>query len=209
MVKHSSAFEENPVGQPARLEPADRALLLGIARQAVKAHLGLGPAPALPASGPLAEPRGAFVTLHVRGELRGCIGTFAPAESLASTVARMARCAACEDPRFEPVKAEEMAELTLEVSVLGPRRRMRDLRDLVVGRDGVLVKLGYRRGTLLPRVAVEEGWDAVTFLERTCLKAGLSPRAWQEPEAVVELFPAEDIGEEGRPEPPATRDERK
>jgi uncharacterized protein len=131
----------------------------------------------------------------VRGELRGCIGTFAPSESLAGTVARMARSAACEDPRFEPVRPEELDSLAITVSVLGPRRPFLQLEDLVVGRDGVLVKLGWRRGTLLPRVAVEEGWDALTFIERTCIKAGLDPRAWQDPEALVELFSTEEFGE--------------
>jgi uncharacterized protein len=188
---------------PEPLEPAERTLLLEVAREAVRSCLGRGPAPSRPTSGRLIERRGAFVTLEVRGELRGCIGTFAPSESLAGTVTRMARAAACEDPRFEPVRPEELDSLTITVSVLGPRRPFLNLEDLVVGRDGVLVQLGWRRGTLLPRVAVEEGWDALTFIERTCIKAGLDPRAWQDPEAMVELFSTEEFGESGaRARPP-------
>ena len=182
------------MSSPALL-PADGARLLAIARQAVRAHLEEGPPPALPAEGPLAERRGAFVTVHVGAALRGCIGTFAPEEALAGTVARMAVLAASQDPRFRPLRREELEGATFHVSVLGPRRRMQDPKEVEVGRDGILVQLGWRRGTLLPRVAVEEGWDAVTFLERTCLKAGLAPGAWRAPEAVVELFSAEELGE--------------
>ncbi len=196
---------------PVRLSAVERAALLGIARASVRQRLGLGPMPALPADGPLAEPRGAFVTLSIRGQLRGCIGTFTPAGSLANTVARMAANAACEDPRFAPVRADEFDDLDVHVSALDPRRPMRDPAELKVGRDGVVIQLGWHRGTLLPRVAVDHGWDNLTFLERTCLKAGLPPHAWQEPEAVVELFSAEEMGEEepgegdstdGEPHPP-------
>ncbi len=73
---------------------------------------------------------------------------------------------------------------------------MRDSSELVVGRDGIVVQLGWHRGALLPRIAMEEGWDARTFLERTCLKAGLPPNAWRDPDAKVELFSAEEFGGE-------------
>jgi uncharacterized protein len=181
---------------PARLSALERAALLGIAKAAIRARLGIGPEPTLPTEGPLALPRGAFVTLSVRGELRGCIGTFTPTGSLAATVARMAADAASEDPRFEPIRADELADVDVHVSALGPRRPMREATELEVGRDGVLIQLGWNRGTLLPKVAVEQGWDALTFLERTCIKAGLPPHAWQDPEAVVELFSAEELGED-------------
>ncbi len=181
---------------PSRLGTGDRAVLLRIARGAVRERLGLGPDEAWPDQGPLAAPRGAFVTLLVDGELRGCVGTFAPAGSLANTVARMAASAASEDPRFEPVRADELDRLDVRISALDPHRRMRIPEDLEVGRDGVLVRLGWRCGALLPRVAVEQGWERITFLERTCLKAGLPPHAWQEPKAVVELFSAEEMGGE-------------
>ena len=177
-----------------RLAPAERAALLGIAKAAVRERVARGPAPALPESGPLAERRGAFVTLTVSGELRGCVGTFAPKGSLAATVARMAACAATEDPRFAPIGEAELEEMDVHVSALDPRRPMRDLSDLVIGRDGVLVQLGWHRGALLPRVALEEGWDRETFLARTCLKAGLPPDAWRDPAAKVELFSAEEFG---------------
>jgi uncharacterized protein (TIGR00296 family) len=79
---------------------------------------------------------------------------------------------------------------------------MRDVAELAIGRDGIVVQLGWHRGTLLPQVAVEEGWDVITFLERTCLKAGLPPGAWRDPLAKVELFEVEEVGPE-RLDPPA------
>ena len=177
-----------------RLGPADGAALLGIARAALRVRFGLGTQPPLPDSGPLAEERGAFVTLTREDELRGCIGSFAPTGSLAQTVARLAVSAATEDPRFPPVTADELDDLDVHISVLDPPRRMWAPSDIHLGRDGLLVRLGWHRGALLPRVAVEQGWDAETFLERTCLKAGLRPDAWKDPAAVVELFSTEEVG---------------
>jgi AmmeMemoRadiSam system protein A len=177
------------------LSPADRAALLGIARGAILAHLGLAPASALPAGGALGEERGAFVTLHVAGELRGCIGTFRPLGSLAATVARMAVAAASEDPRFPPLGAAEVPELDVAISALAAPHPLADPRQVAIGRQGLVVKRGFHRGTLLPKVAVEQGWTAEEFLKHTCLKAGLPPRAWEEPDVTVEAFEAEEFGE--------------
>ena len=177
------------------LSATERAALLGIARGAILGHLGIAPSPPLPTSGPLAEPRGTFVTLHVGDELRGCLGTFRPEGSLAAAVAHMAVSAAKEDPRFRPVRAEEIAELRVAVSVLSPPHRLDDRRAVKVGTHGVLVRRGWHRGALLPKIAVEQGWDAETFLSRCCLKAGLPARAWEEPETEVEVFEADEFGE--------------
>ncbi len=177
------------------LTATDRAALLGIARGAILAHLGVTPAPPLPERGPLAEPRGAFVTIHVGGELRGCIGTFRPQGSLAETVARMAVAAASDDPRFPPLRPGDVAALEVAVSVLGPPRPIADPLQVEIGRQGLLVSRGFHRGTLLPKVATEHGWGAEEFLKHTCLKAGLPPRAWQEPDVTVEVFDAEEFGE--------------
>jgi uncharacterized protein len=177
------------------LSPIDRAALLGIARGAILSHLGVAPRPDLPETGALAEERGAFVTLHVAGELRGCIGTFRPMGSLAATVARIAVSAATEDPRFRAVEATDVAELEVSVSALGPARPLADPRAVALGREGLIVKRGFHRGTLLPKVAVEHGWSAEEFLRHTCLKAGLPPGAWQEPDVTIEAFEAEEFGE--------------
>ncbi|HYS80203.1 MAG TPA: AmmeMemoRadiSam system protein A [Anaeromyxobacteraceae bacterium] len=175
----------------------DCAALLGIAHAAVRHRLGVGPPPALPSAGPLCEPGGAFVTLKVKGELRGCMGTFTPSGSLALTVEQMAVAAANEDPRFGPVRPEDLDDLDVSISAVGERRRLHAPADIEVGRHGLVVQLGWHRGTLLPQMAVEEGWNALTFLERTCLKAGLPPQAWRDPEAVVEIFPADEIPDGG------------
>jgi len=178
------------------LSPAERAALLGVARAAVLAHLRLAPPPpGLSGAGPLASPRGAFVTLHVGGDLRGCIGSFRPVGSLAETVERMAVAAASEDPRFRPIAAEDVAELRVAVSALEPPRRLEDPRNVEIGRHGLVVKKGWNRGALLPKVAIENGWDAEAFLRHTCLKAGLPPTAWREPDCELEVFEADEFGE--------------
>lgn len=178
------------------LAPVERAALLGIARGAVLAHLGLAPAPALPTDGRLAEPGGAFVTLTVRGELRGCIGTFRPAGALARVVAEMAVAAASQDPRFAPLAAADVPDLEVSVSVLGTPSALEDPAALEIGRHGLVVRDGWHHGALLPRVAVEQGWDAATFLKHVCLKAGLPARAWQEPGTEVQVFEADEFGQE-------------
>ncbi len=177
------------------LSARDRAALLGIARASILHHLGAAPAPPLPSEGPLAEQRGAFVTVHVSGELRGCIGTFRPSGSLAETVGRMAVAAASEDPRFSPLGPGDLARLDVGISALDPPHPIADPRRVEIGRQGLVVRCGWQRGTLLPRVAVENGWDAEAFLRHTCLKAGLQPRAWEDPATEVQVFEADEFGE--------------
>lgn len=184
------------MNEPAALSAAERAALLGIARGTILNLLGAAPAPALPTSGPLAQPRGAFVTLQVSGELRGCIGTFSPRGSLAETVAAMARAAATEDPRFPRLRADEVAGLTISVSALRTPHLLEDRARIEVGVHGLMVRKGWNRGVLLPKVAVEHGWDAQAFLKHACLKAGLPAIAARDPELVVEVFEAEEFGEE-------------
>jgi uncharacterized protein len=181
------------------LSPADRAALLGIARGAILAHLTGGAPPVLPGAGVLAERCGAFVTLHVDGELRGCIGNLLPATSLAGAVAAVAVAAACEDPRFPPLCADEVTRLRVSISVLGPCRPLRDPGAVKVGTEGLVVRRGWHRGVLLPKVATEQGWDAATFLKHVCLKAGLPAHAWEEPGTEIEVFEADEFGEEPSP----------
>jgi len=178
------------------LSAAEHAALLGIARAAILAHLAGKPVPQPEARGSLAEVRGAFVTLYAGQELRGCVGTFQPTESLARTVARMAVAAASDDPRFPPVDPAEVPELDISISALGPRQPLRDPLAVRVGTDGLLIRRGFHRGALLPKVAVENGWSAEEFLKHLCLKAGLPARAWKEPDTELEVFQADEFGEE-------------
>jgi AmmeMemoRadiSam system protein A len=183
------------------LSPADRSALLALARAAIRHRLGIGPPPAIPESGALGLPRGAFVTLHRGGELRGCIGRFDPEGSLARTVADMAAAAAFEDPRFPPLRPEEADDLVLHISALGPRRPLPDPTRLRVGQHGLAVKQGWHRGVLLPGVAVERAWDGPTFLKHACLKAGLRPDAWLDPSTTIEVFDADEFGDPARETP--------
>ena len=104
--------------------------------------------------------------------------------------------AAFRDPRFRPVRREEMAHLSLEISVMGPIEPVQDADEIVVGRDGLIVSRGNFAGLLLPQVAAEYGWDRVTFLRQTCVKAGLSPESWRHRDCRIEKFSAEVFGEE-------------
>jgi AmmeMemoRadiSam system protein A len=184
------------MNDPAPLSASERAALLGIARGTVLNVLGLAAPPSLPSAGPLSLPRGAFVTLHVDGQLRGCIGTFSPRGSLAQTVAEMARAAATEDPRFAKLRPDELAGLSISVSALRTPHLLEDRARIEVGVHGLVVRKGWNRGVLLPKVAVDHGWDGQTFLKHCCLKAGLPAIAARDPELVVEVFEADEFGEE-------------
>ena len=180
------------------LTPEERHVLLAVARDAIEAHLG-GRALRLPSlSGGLARPQGAFVTLHRRGdgELRGCVGMMRSDEPLLATVARMAVVAATEDARFDPVTGRELDGLRIEISALSPLEPIRP-EDVVVGRHGLLIGHGGRRGVLLPQVPVEHGWDRETFLAHTCRKAGLPEDTWRRPGVELLGFTATVFGEEG------------
>ncbi|MGD0217373.1 MAG: AmmeMemoRadiSam system protein A [Desulfobaccales bacterium] len=178
------------------LSDADKKLLLQIARGSIEAHLLDKPAPALEAAPPsLCQPRGAFVSLHRRGQLRGCIGYLEAVQPLGETVREMAAAAAFHDPRFRPLGREELADLEVEISVLSPMQPVSDIDQIEVGAHGLYMVQGSCRGLLLPQVATEYHWDRLTFLKQTCSKAGLPPDAWRDPATKIYLFTAEIISE--------------
>jgi AmmeMemoRadiSam system protein A len=178
------------------LDQSERETLLAIARAAVVARVG-GQDPS-PVSDAGWAACGAFVTLRIDGTLRGCLGHITTDQPLADTVQRMAMAAATEDPRFPPMRPEELDAVRIEISVLGPPEPCADPADLEVGRHGVVVEDGEHRGLLLPQVAVEWGWDGQTFLSQACVKAGLRPDAWRSG-ARVFRFEAEVFEEDGPP----------
>lgn len=173
----------------------EREFLLRLAHESIVSSLELRDLPERTPSEHLSEPRGAFTTLYLRGKLRGCVGYPMAILPLHRTVAETARAAALEDPRFTPVTPVEARDLQISVSVLS---RMQPITpdQIEVGRHGLLISHAGHRGLLLPQVAVEHRWDRVTFLEQTCLKAGLAPNSWRE--ARIEAFTAEVFGDENR-----------
>ena len=181
------------------LNETQRKTLLQIARDSIASVLA-GKRPDLTQyaiDDDLRRPAGAFVTLNDReGELRGCIGSIEPVAPLFQAVSSSAVSAAFRDPRFYPVKPEELPSLHLEISVMGPITRVKDFSEIVVGRDGLIASRGPYAGLLLPQVATEYGWDRDTFLSQTCVKAGLPPAAWHSPDTKIDRFSAEVFGEQ-------------
>jgi AmmeMemoRadiSam system protein A len=175
----------------------DKSALLQIARRSLVDTIALGrrwrPDRAV---GILAEHRGAFVTLEHGGRLRGCVGQVETHESLAGTVAHCAISAAREDNRFHPVRADEVVNLTIEISVLSPLKIIAP-NEIQIGAHGLVVECGPFRGLLLPQVAAERGWQAEKFLSETCRKAGLPADAWKSPETQIFGFSAEIFSENG------------
>lgn len=172
----------------------ERKELLELARAAVRSAAYRELPPDIPEGEVFSKAGGAFVTLKKNGRLRGCIGHFAGLGTLGETVRAMAREAAVGDPRFHPVEPAEIEELTIEISVLSPMEKI-DPEDVVPGLHGLYIRRGARGGTLLPQVAREEGWNRETFLEHTCLKAGLSPDAWLDPGTEILSYTAEVFSE--------------
>ncbi len=180
-----------------RIQDSAKQELLDLARRTLKSYLTERDIPLhVPNHPELRQRAGAFVTLHKDKELRGCIGQVSPEAYLFLTVQRCAISAAVEDTRFMPVTAEELPEITIEISVLSTMEPVRDPADVEVGRHGLVVSRGGRRGLLLPQVATEYGWDRETFLAQTCRKALLPPDAWRDPATTIETFTAEYFSEE-------------
>ena len=161
------------------LNATERRTLLRFARHTIGAHLARQSLPTLTASGGLDRRSGAFVTLRVEQALRGCIGYPDADQHLVEVVRRCSISAATEDPRFPPLSANDLDLIGLEISVLGPIEEVTDTTAIDIGRHGLIVQRGYRRGLLLPQVALEWDWDRDLFLSQTCIKAGLPADAWQ------------------------------
>ncbi len=177
----------------AEYSQQERLLLLKLAHDAIDAALHHQEVDTTPPSDHLAEKRGAFTTLHLHGQLRGCVGYVFAVRPLMRTVAETAVAAAFHDTRFLPLTEEEAREIDIEISVLSPLQPIAP-EDVEVGRHGLVVTLGARRGLLLPQVPQEYGWDRETFLAETCHKAGLPGDAWEHG-ATLEAFTAEVFSE--------------
>ena len=179
----------------SRLSSEEFLALVAIARRAVSCAVLEGDIPELPLYPPaLSDHRGAFVSLYVSGRLRGCVGQVENPGPLADVVAQSAISAALQDSRFPSIRAEELAALKIEISVLTrPEPLLPEA--IVVGQHGLLVINGARRGVLLPQVAVQRNWSGQRLLEETCVKAGLAPDAWRAASTQVFGFTAEIFAE--------------
>jgi AmmeMemoRadiSam system protein B/AmmeMemoRadiSam system protein A len=180
------------VGVDLGLSEKEKNRLKTIAREAIEAAVRGKEAPAVKdPTEKLKEHYGIFVTIKKHGNLRGCIGRIVGDQPVYLSCQQMAQAAALEDPRFDPVGVRELAELEIEISVLTPPEPVRELKDIVIGRDGLIIRKGYASGLLLPQVAAEYGWNVTEFLEQTCRKAGLQAAAYKDKDAVLLKFSAE------------------
>jgi AmmeMemoRadiSam system protein A len=186
----------------SELSNSERHTLLRLARNTVTSFLDEGTVPSVALDDydltpRLMAPGAAFVTLRNGIELRGCIGHIAAVRPLYLSVAENAYRAS-QDPRFryDPITRDEVAELSIEVSVLTPMRRLADPNKVRVGVDGLLIVRDRNQGVLLPQVATEQGWNREQFLDNACLKAGLPADAWKDPRTEIYRFTASIFAEE-------------
>jgi AmmeMemoRadiSam system protein A len=167
--------------------------LLDLARRALEAKVRGTTPPAVETDAD--DPRrGAFVSIFRRGELRGCLGRVTSNLPIRRIVFQLAQAVADSDPRFDSVTTAELGEIGLEISILTSEREITSVDEIEVGRHGLIVEHGANRGLLLPQVPTEQGWDRDTFLDHTCLKAGLDAGAWRRGVRIF-IFEAQVFGE--------------
>jgi len=174
----------------------DETVLLKIAREAIVHQIkneDYSPTPREEKA--LNQHSGCFVTIKQAGHLRGCIGNFQSQQPLYQEVSTMAVAAASQDPRFQPMGSAELDNFDLEITVLSPLEKITDTNQIEVGTHGIYIIKGHNRGVLLPQVATEYGWDRETFLQQTCLKAGLPENSWQLPDAEIYIFSGQIFSE--------------
>jgi uncharacterized protein (TIGR00296 family) len=177
--------------------------LLNLARTAIETYILKGQVLEVPEplSTRLKDKMGVFVTLHEKGELRGCIGYPEPVKPLLNALIEVAIGAATGDPRFAPLNSHELEDIHVEVSVLTfPKLIVTDkpskyLEEIEIGRDGLIIERGIFRGLLLPQVPVEWGWDKEEFLANTCMKAGMSPDCWLQEGVKIYIFQSQIFNE--------------
>ena len=164
-----------------QMSSEEKQLLLEIAREAIVSYVENGSTPQLEINnGNLQVKQGCFVCVKINGVLRGCIGNFISDKPLYELVQEMAVSAATKDPRFYPMKRDDLQGFDLEISVLSPLRKISSVEEIEVGVHGLYLEKNFSRGVLLPQVATENGWDRDTFLNQTSLKAGLNGDGWRE-----------------------------
>lgn len=178
----------------AILTKKEKVKLLEYARKTISYKLGIeSEKPEIELEG---SQCGAFVTLKKEGNLRGCIGNIISDRPISETIQDMSESAAFNDPRFLPLTADEMEKISIEISILSPLKKVEDVTKIKTGRDGLLVRNGFRSGLLLPQVATEQKWDRETFINHTFIKAGLNPDYINDENTEIFSFTADVFGEE-------------
>ena len=168
-----------------KLTQKEKLELLRVAREAIATHsITLKKKVLPPFPSKLSELHcGAFVSIYVDGDLRGCIGTFSEENTIYKNIRDRAVSAATTDSRFEPLTPSELERFQLEISVLSPRERIFDKSEIIIGKHGIFMKKGTKRGTLLPQVAISQGWSIEEFLGNCSrYKAGIGWDGWQSAE---------------------------
>jgi AmmeMemoRadiSam system protein A len=180
---------------PELLTMKEQKELLKIARETIVDYVSNRKVPAIGTTAPgLNLHSGCFVTIKQQGDLRGCIGNFVSDQPLYQLVQEMAVSAATRDPRFYPMKKDDLTDFSLDISVLSPLKQAASVEEIQVGVHGIYIVKGSYRGVLLPQVATEYGWNREQFLQHTCIKAGLPENAWQG-ECEIYIFSAQVFGE--------------
>jgi len=182
----SLGLYNNPITEGEKKE------LLELAKDTITGYVTNGKVPELEINNPKLKADGAvFVTIKMNGLLRGCIGHIQPVIPLYQSVIRNAVAACSSDPRFPPMKEEDLKHMDVEISILSPLRPLKDVKNIQLGKHGLFIVKGMQSGLLLPQVATELGWNRDTFLEQVCAKAGLPKDAWKDAELYA--FTAEII----------------
>lgn len=193
-----SSEEETEWITGERLNDEEKKYLLKISRQTLEEYVRFRKIPQVqPPAENLRKKGAVFVTLKKKGVLRGCIGGLSAYEPLYLAVQHMTVNSCSKDPRFFPVTEDELKEIKIEISVLSPPVDVKEpLKEILIGRDGLIIEYGGRRGVLLPQVPVEYNWDIHTYLREICYKAGLPEDTWKKKEARLQRFSAVVFGEE-------------
>ncbi len=182
------------------LKNEQKKFLLTLARQTIRSFLFKEALDLECSDDPIyQEKRGAFVTIHKRGKLRGCIGYIKGYKSLYDTISDMAVAAAFKDPRFPALKQSELEEVDFEISILSELILIKKPEEIEIGRDGLFIENNHQQGLLLPQVAVEWKWDKLTFLQQTCQKAGLGINTWKDSATNLWRFEADIFSEKEFP----------
>jgi len=200
-IKSGKVIQEDKHAVP--LTQKEKKFLLSLARNTLKIYTTTGSHPDLKSSSDIPTPKlqhkyGVFVTLKKEGRLRGCIGYILPKSPLYQAVIENTINSSSRDNRFTPVKAKEIDNITIEISVLSLPRRISGPDEFVVGEEGIIIRKGHASAVFLPHVATEQGWDREETLCHLCKKAGLSENAWKEDEMEFYVFTADVFHETGK-----------